>query len=454
MKFKKIAAATMAGAMALSLAACGGSNTASASTAAGAATSEAAADSNASGEKKLTVTWWGNQTRNERTISTLNLYAEQNAGVTFDPQVAEWADYWNKLATASAGKALPDIIQMDYKYLDQYIKNGLLTDLTPYVEDGTLDVSNIDEGILNAGKGSDGGLYAICIGENAPALVYNKTLLDENGITVKDNMTVDEFKALCKEVYEKTGYKSNYYYNQGENNLEYVLRAKDITLFENGKLGAASADDFNQYFGVFEDGIKEGWMLSASSFAERNIGTIEQDPLVYGSDPANRSWCTFLWTNSLSAIKAAAPEGMELGITTWPSDDAKKSNYLKPGQFFCVSSDSKDPVEAAKVIDFFTNSVDANKILLAERGVPASTVVADAIAPDLDAGTQSGMAFIKNVIAPNCSQINAAPPEGTSEVVNLLKQLEEQLCYGQITAQEASEQFFTQGNAFLAAKAG
>lgn len=454
MKFEKIAAATMAGAMALSLAACGGSNTASASTAAGAATSEAAADSNTSGEKKLTVTWWGNQTRNERTISTLNLYAEQNPGVAFDPQVAEWADYWNKLATASAGKALPDIIQMDYKYLDQYIKNGLLTDLTPYVEDGTLDVSNIDEGILNTGKGSDGGLYAICIGENAPALVYNKTLLDENGITVKDNMTVDEFKALCKEVYEKTGYKSNYYYNQGENNLEYVLRANDITLFENGKLGAASADDFNQYFGVFEDGIKEGWMLSASSFAERNIGTIEQDPLVYGSDPANRSWCTFLWTNSLSAIQAAAPEGMELGITTWPSDDSKKSNYLKPGQFFCVSSDSKDPVEAAKVINFFTNSVDANKILLAERGVPASTVVADAIAPDLDAGTQSGMTFIKNVIAPNCSQINAAPPEGTSEAINLLKQLEEQLCYGQITAQEASEQFFTQGNAFLAAKAG
>lgn len=453
MKLKKITAAALAGAMALSLAACGSSNSAAASTADASSTAESTT-SETSGDKKLTVTWWGNQTRNERTIATLDLYAEQNSGVTFDPQVAEWADYWNKLATASAGKALPDIIQMDYKYLDQYIKNGLLTDLTSYVEDGTLDVSNIDEGILNTGKGADGGLYAICIGENAPALVYNKTLLDENGITVKDNMTVDEFKALCKEVYEKTGYKSNYYYNQGENNLEYVLRAKDITLFEDGKLGAASADDFNQYFGVFEDGIKEGWMLPASSFAERNIGTIEQDPLVYGSDPANRSWCTFLWTNSLSAIQAAAPDSMELGITTWPSDNTQKSNYLKPGQFFCVSSDSKDPAEAAKVINFFTNSVDANKILLAERGVPASTEVADAIAPELDEGTQKGMTFIKDVIAPNCSQINVAPPEGTSEAINLLKQLEEQLCYGQITAQEASEQFFTQGNAFLAAKAG
>ena len=453
MKLKKITAAALAGAMALSLAACGSSNSAAASTADASSTAESTT-SETSGDKKLTVTWWGNQTSNERTIATLDLYAEQNSGVTFDPQVAEWADYWNKLATASAGKALPDIIQMDYKYLDQYIKNGLLTELTSYVEDGTLDVSNIDEGILNTGKGADGGLYAICIGENAPALVYNKTLLDENGITVKDNMTVDEFKALCKEVYEKTGYKSNYYYNQGENNLEYVLRAKDITLFEDGKLGAASADDFNQYFGVFEDGIKEGWMLPASSFAERNIGTIEQDPLVYGSDPANRSWCTFLWTNSLSAIQAAAPDSMELGITTWPSDNTQKSNYLKPGQFFCVSSDSKDPAEAAKVINFFTNSVDANKILLAERGVPASTEVADAIAPELDEGTQKGMTFIKDVIAPNCSQINVAPPEGTSEAINLLKQLEEQLCYGQITAQEASEQFFTQGNAFLAAKAG
>ena len=69
------------------------------------------------------------------------------------------------------------------------------------------------------------------------------------------------------------------------------------------------------------------------------------------------------------------------------------------------------------MIDFFTNSVDANKILLAERGVPASTVVADAIAPDLDAGTQSGMTFIKNVIAPNCSQINAAPPEGRAALL-------------------------------------
>ena len=31
---------------------------------------------------------------------------------------------------------------------------------------------------------------------NAPSLFYNKTLLDSLGITVKDNMTIDEFEAF------------------------------------------------------------------------------------------------------------------------------------------------------------------------------------------------------------------------------------------------------------------
>ena len=65
-----------------------------------------------------------------------NKYSELNPGVVLDGQFSEWGDYWNKLATASAGNSLPDVIQMDYAYLDQYAKNNLLLDLTPYVEGG------------------------------------------------------------------------------------------------------------------------------------------------------------------------------------------------------------------------------------------------------------------------------------------------------------------------------
>ena len=208
-----------------------------------------------SDSSSLVMAWWGNQTRNERTQSILDMYAEENPGVTIEGQFSEFNDYWNKLATAAAGHSMPDIVQMDYKYLQQYVNNDLLVDLTPYIEDGTIDVSNCNQDVLNSAQ-ADGGLYALCNGINAPALLYNKTLLDENGITVKDNMTMDEFIALSKEIQEKTGYKTNLCYNQNEQFLEYYLRADDIVLYQDGKLGGDSADPYINFFKLYEDGIK------------------------------------------------------------------------------------------------------------------------------------------------------------------------------------------------------
>ena len=113
---KKIAllmACTMAAA---SLAGCGGGNTAKETTAAAAAPA---------GDVAMTMFWWGNQVRNERTQAALDLYSETN-GVKLDGQFAEWSDYWNKLATSAAGHAMPDVVQMDYMYLNQYASSNLL----------------------------------------------------------------------------------------------------------------------------------------------------------------------------------------------------------------------------------------------------------------------------------------------------------------------------------------
>lgn len=396
----------------------------------------------------LAMAWWGNQTRNERTQGVLDLYTSEFPNVVFDGQFAEWADYWNKLATAAAGSSLPDVIQMDYKYIQQYVGNKLLVDLNPYIESGVLDVSQVESGILQSGT-IDGGTYALCIGVNAPSLLYNKTLLDANGITIKDNMTMDEFIAVSKEVYEKTGYKTNIAYNNGDNFIEYLLRGQGIKLFENGILGAKTAEDLIPFFSIYETGIKEGWHVEPTVFAEITIGSVEQDLMVYGTLPAMQSWCTFAYSNQLTAFSNAAPEGVELGITTWPSPDPKASNYLKPGQFLSVSIDSKNPEEAAKFLNYFTNSVPANEILLGERGVPASAAVAEAIASKISDNDKKVTAYINNVVTPMCSPINEPAPEGANEIYSLIDQLQEQLCYGMITAEEAANQLFTEGNAIL-----
>ena len=448
---KKTVTAILALALAASsLTACGG-KTEENTQAASETSASAQSGGGSTGSSEMVMAWWGNQTRNERTQQILDLYSEQNPGVTFDGQFSEWADYWNKLATSAAGHSMPDIVQMDYKYINQYVENGLLVDLTPYVESGVIDTADCNQDVLNAGKIGD-GLYAICNGINTPALLYNKTLMDENGITVKDNMTMDEFIALCKEIHDKTGYKTNVSYNNGENFIEYYLRADDIVMFEEGKLGGDSADPYIEYLKLYEDGIKDGWHVDPSIFAERTIGSVEQDPLVYGSSPENMSWCAFNYSNQFTAIKNAAPEGMEIGITTWPSKDPAKSDYLKPSQFFAVSTDSKNPEEAAKVLNFITNSVDCNNILLGERGVPLSSKVAQDISANLDEDSQQIIKFIYDVVDPVSSQVNPPAANGSSEVNDLLNKLEEQVCYGEMTAEEAGAQLYEQGNSIMASK--
>lgn len=418
------------------LAGCGGGTGSSGST-----------SESSDGTVNLTFTWWGNQTRNERTQAALDLYSEQNPGVTFDPQFAEWNDYWDKLATAAAGHSLPDIVQMDYSYLEQYVSNGLLVDLTPYIEDGTINVDNVDEGILNSGKVGD-GIYALCNGVNVPALLYNKTLLDEAGITIKDNMTMDEFIAVCKEVYEKTGYKTNIAYGS-DAYIDYFCRAYDEIIYESDSIGA-SQETLDAFYSLYEDGINEGWLLDPSVFAEVTVGSVEQDPMVYGSSPETMSWCFFAYSNQLTATKSAAPEGMEIGMTTWPSADPAKSDFLKPSQFFAITVDSKNPAEAAKVLDFITNSVECNNILLGERGVPISSEVSNAISENMSEDDRNIITFINEVVTPNSSTISPPAPTAASEAYNLNDNLIEKVCYGELTAAEAAQQMYEEGNEIMA----
>lgn len=440
--------------MIVGLTACGSSNepAATASTDSGntAATTADNSGSAAAGNVSMTFTWWGNQTRNERTQAALDLYSEQNPGVTFDTQPAEWNDYWTKLSTLAAGNSLPECLQMDYSYLTQYVAADLLVDLTPYVEDGTLDVSNVSQSILDAGS-IDGKLYAICAGMNAPSLFYNKTLLDSLGITVKDNMTIDEFEAVAREVYEKSGVKTDLPYSAGDNYLPYAMRSHDVVkLFNEDSLNVTDAASLVPGFQIYEDGVKDGWIIGADVHAELTSNSVEQSPLVYFSSEATQSWCGFFWSNQLSAMVAAAPEGMEIGITTWPSENPQKSNFLKPSQFFAVSRDAgENEAEAVKVVNYLLNSEDANKILLGERGVPASSVVASAIAPLQDETAQVVTKYVNDVVTPNCSAISPAIPDGANEVYDYYNQLVDKILYGQMTAQEAAEDLFKMGNQIM-----
>ncbi len=443
-----------------SIAGCSSSSSSdTASTTAAAATEAAAeaedtADDSASedtaaskGDVSMVMYWWGNQIRNERTQDCIDVYAEEN-GMSIDGQFADWDDYWNKLATFVAGGSVPDVLQMDYAYIDQYAKAGVLLDLSPYIESGAMDCSQIDDSVIASGT-VDGGVYAICAGINSPALLYNKTLTDSIGLEIKDDMTLDEFYDYCRQIYEETGVKTNISYGTANNWSEYIMRAYDNETFGDSCM-AGDASQWVPFFEMYEIGRDEGWMIDAGVFAEIAIGTVEQDPLVYGQTPSTQSWCAFSNSNQISAMQEAAPEGMEIAMTTEPSPDPGKSKYLKSSQFFSVGIDSAYPDEAVAFLNWLINSYEANDILLGERGIPAPADVAEHIAPQMSEFDQMATDYVNNVVTPNCSPINPPQPDGSSEVYNLLNNEVEKVCYGVMNAEEAAEEFFTQANEIMA----
>ena len=446
----KKAALFMACALAVTaLAGCSSSSSTAETTAAAGGATEAAGGSEG-GEVNMIMTWWGNQVRNERTQQALDLYAEQNPGVHIEGQFSEWSDYWNKLATSAAGQAMPDLLQMDYMYVDQYVKSGLLLDLTPYIEDGTLDTSNISENTMASGT-VDGGVYAICAGINSPALLYNKTLTDSLGIEIKDNMTLDEFMDVSRQIYEKSGVKTDLAFGNAESMMTYIMRGEGVdNMFAENAFSMTGEDAFVPFFEIYETGYNEGWMLDAGIFAELTVNSVEQCPLVYYSTPETQSWCACYWSNQLTAMQQSAPEGVELAYSTWPAADPVKADFLHPSMFFSVAAGSDNLEESVKVLNYLINDVECNNVLLAERGIPAPSAVTEAISDKLPEESQKEIAFIEDVVTPNSSTISPCPPSGATEVFSLADDLVEQVLYGATTAQDASARLFNDGNKILA----
>lgn len=386
----------------------------------------------------LNMIWWGNEVRDLRTQRVLELYQKENENVTIEGKSYPEPDYWEKMEFHAAGKTMPDLVQMGYDQLNSYVEKDILLDLTPYIESGALDVSDIPEDVLELGKSGD-GIYGIAAGINAYCLFYNKTVTDECGITMKDNMTYDEFVEIAKEVTEKTGYRANLCPIDGSIFMTYWARAEGIPI-TGMQVPVGSGAAYIPFFEILKTGIEEGWHLRPDY---GDMTAVETDPMVYGSIPRTMAWCTVHGgSDLLTAFQEAAPNGVEIGITTIPTSDPQKSNFLSPSMFFSVSADTEHPDEAVAVINYLINSTDANDILLGERGIPVSTAVLDEITDKLPRRERESFEFVTNVVAPNCSEIDPASPDGAIELNDTLGKILEKIASGESTAEEAAEQYY------------
>ena len=155
-------------------------------------TKEETAKTTETGEEKITLGlyWWGNQLRNDQTKQVADLYMKMHPNIEIKMEFVDFNNYWDKLSAMATSGNVPDVIQMGYPYIAQYANNGVLAELDPYFEDGTIDISNIPDSILESGR-VDGKCYALSLGSNAPCMVYDPEIVKQAGVTLPDRLTTE-----------------------------------------------------------------------------------------------------------------------------------------------------------------------------------------------------------------------------------------------------------------------
>ncbi len=450
----------LAGMMALSMAACGGSSSSdtAATTAAGAssdtASTTAAGDTQAAASDGSPVTikftWWGNQSRHEYTQKILDKYTELHPNVTFEALPNGWDGYFDKLSTQAASGSMPDVVAMDYLYITTYAKNNSIADLQPYVDNGTIDVSSIDEGVLNSGK-IDGKLAGIVGSTGSLAVGYNPAVFEEAGIEAPNangDWTWDDFVAKAKEVKEKTGKLgvTSTGVVDDTNLFNYWVRQHNAQLFSDDKKSLGYDDDqiMIDYLDMWKDLQDAGAAANPDEYAQIQTLGQEASPVVTGE-------AGMINENNNYASKLSSVND-KLEITIPPTNkDNMKAMWNKPGYFLCISETSKVKDEAAKFIDWFLNSEESNEIMMAERGVPSSSKVREFL---VNSGKmnekQTEMFAYADTVLNYSSEAPAPDPIGISEVGESFKNNAYQAFYGQMTSAEAAAAFRQEANDILA----
>ena len=422
-------------------------------TAAGAAASGYALTTPALAQAPLTlrIMWWGSKSRHDRTIKVLEMYQAQNPGIKFTYEFTGFNDYWTRLATQAAGGNLPDIIQQDYARLVEWEANRLMVPLDDFVKDGTINLSRVPKVSIDGGR-VNGKLYAVNLGNNSQSILLDTDAFKRAGIPLPDQKwTWQDFEQIAMAIHQKLGIFGAGYSLSDQQMWKSVYIGRGQWVFSPDGRSLAVTDDglFVEHLKMMLRLQKAGAIPSRQQQDSDYHDNIEAQPIVQG-----KAAMSYQWSNQAVAEAAAAGKNRNFKMVHLPRPKGgKPSNYLKPSQFFSITSHSKHRKEAAAVIDFFTNSVEANRVLLAERGVPIAPKVQEALKPIMQPVELEILRYIARVQT-DSSPLPPPDPQAFAAFQNNVFEplVADAVLLGKISPEEGAKVLRAEGNKVLAQK--
>jgi len=396
---------------------------------------------------ELTITWWGSQNRHDRTIEVIELFEAENPNIDVTFEFSGWTDYWTRVNTQAAGGNVACVMQHDYKFLTEWAQRGLLQPIGDLLESGAIDVSNVSQSVIDSGM-VDGSIYGISLGTNSQTYILDADAFEAAGIELPAwDWTLDDWEAISNQFAEQ-GMWGIAYGPWDEAVIKSVLYSDGQDLFnEDGTaLGIEDPSVLIEYFERIYRMMESG-AIASMDVQPDFTGSHEESPIVQGTEAMR-----YQWSNQVVSLYNAA--GTERNFVLYPLprlEDGVTPNYLKPSMFFAITEGCETVEEAAMFIDFFTNSLDANDILFAERGVPVSSVVLEHLSGQVDEVNLKVFEFISE-ISEIAIPVPPPDPAGYSDIINnvLVPEFVEPVLFGMISAEDGYAAFEAGSNQILA----
>lgn len=388
-----------------------------------------------SGQAEIRFIWWGNDDRAKVTNEAVRLFESRNANIKVSTSFQNFQNYFEKLSTEIAGGNAPDVIQMDYRYLNEYAGRNVLLDLTPYVGK-EIRTADWNSGFIGSGK-LNGKQVAMPLAQNATAIVYDPKLFDAAGVKAPElGWTWADYRERAAKIQASTGGKiaGSTDFGGTEDVFETWLRQHGKKLYaEDGKLGC-SKDDLKAFWQLSKD-FRDGSATTPPELVTTLNAGAEQTPMGKRLSASEHTYDSLY-----GGYNTVRPDELKLG--PYPSDSKEVlGSYRKPSQLISASARTKNKDAAVKLIDFLLNDPDAGKILGANRGLPANLKIREAVAQNLSGANKVIFEYEKSVDA-KLGDAPPAPPKGDGAVYKLMQRKHEEIVFGKKTIDQAADEFF------------
>ena len=145
-------------------------------------------------QTEISFSWWGNDTRHEYTIKSVEEFEKLHPDIKVKVNYSEWSGYESRVHVQMASNNESDVMQINFNWLGEYSPDGngyydinKLTDI--------VDLSEFPEDILKYGT-VNGKLNGVPIAMNCMTVYINKTIYEQYGLDVPK--TWDHFFKAAK----------------------------------------------------------------------------------------------------------------------------------------------------------------------------------------------------------------------------------------------------------------